>query len=174
MLNETYRRMLDHKSVIRETFMYGRRRAAGSGPKMSLIIFGQPQDRSLSAPADPGYDRSAGFRPTRWTARLLPQPGGPGLSRAVAAQLERQFGLPYTPEHIFPTTGAAGAIAHAVRAISTPGEQVLTFAPFFPEYRAVCGWHRCGTGRRAPADAGLSAQSRGAGADALPPAPPVC
>ena len=28
MLNETYRAMLDHKSVIRETFMYGKQRAA--------------------------------------------------------------------------------------------------------------------------------------------------
>ena len=31
LLNETYRRMLDHKSVIRETFMYGRQRAAQIG-----------------------------------------------------------------------------------------------------------------------------------------------
>ena len=28
MLNETYRGMLAHKSVIRETFMYGKQRAA--------------------------------------------------------------------------------------------------------------------------------------------------
>ena len=28
MLNETYRAMLAHKSVIRETFMYGKQRAA--------------------------------------------------------------------------------------------------------------------------------------------------
>ena len=31
MLNETYRGMLAHKSVIRETFMYGRQRAAQIG-----------------------------------------------------------------------------------------------------------------------------------------------
>ena len=31
MLNETYRRMLAHKSVIRETFMYGKQRAAEIG-----------------------------------------------------------------------------------------------------------------------------------------------
>lgn len=40
----------------------------------------------------------------------------------------------YGPEHIFPTTGAAGAIAHAVRAVTEPGDEVLAFAPFFPEY----------------------------------------
>ena len=31
MLNETYRAMLNNKSVIRETFMYGRQRAAQIG-----------------------------------------------------------------------------------------------------------------------------------------------
>ena len=31
MLNETYRGMLAHKSVIRETFMYGKQRAAQIG-----------------------------------------------------------------------------------------------------------------------------------------------
>ena len=31
MLNETYRAMLAHKSVIRETFMYGKQRAAEIG-----------------------------------------------------------------------------------------------------------------------------------------------
>ena len=31
-------------------------------------------------------------------------------------------------------TGAAGAIAHAIRAVTQPGDEVLTFAPYFPEY----------------------------------------
>ena len=32
------------------------------------------------------------------------------------------------------TCGAAGAVAHAVRCVTAPGDEVLTFAPFFPEY----------------------------------------
>lgn len=40
----------------------------------------------------------------------------------------------YTANHIFPTTGAAGAVAHAVRCVTKPGDEVLTIAPFFPEY----------------------------------------
>ena len=40
----------------------------------------------------------------------------------------------YTGKHIFPTTGAAGAVAHAVRCVTNPGDEVLTFAPYFPEY----------------------------------------
>ncbi len=34
-----------------------------------------------------------------------------------------------------PTTGAAGAIAHAIRAVTKPGDEVLTFAPYFPRVR---------------------------------------
>ena len=37
MLNETYRAMLGNKSVIRETFMYGKKRAAEIGYELSLI-----------------------------------------------------------------------------------------------------------------------------------------
>ena len=31
-------------------------------------------------------------------------------------------------------TGAAGAIARALRCVSQPGDEILTFAPYFPEY----------------------------------------
>ena len=46
MLNETYRAMLNNKSVIRETFMYGRQRAAQIG---SENVF----DYSLGNPSVP-------------------------------------------------------------------------------------------------------------------------
>ena len=32
-------------------------------------------------------------------------------------------------------SGAAAALAHAFRAVTVPGDSILTFAPFFPEYR---------------------------------------
>ena len=31
-------------------------------------------------------------------------------------------------------SGAAGALAHAFRLVTVPGDEILTFAPFFPEY----------------------------------------
>ena len=42
--------------------------------------------------------------------------------------------MEYTGNHIFPTTGAAGALAHALRCVTKPGDEVLIFAPYFPEY----------------------------------------
>ena len=134
MLNETYRGMLAHKSVIRETFMYGKQRAAQIGYEN---VF----DYSLGNPSVPC--------PEQFTAAMqellaqedpvalhgyCPSQGDPEFRTAVAAHLNRIFGLPYAQKDIFPTTGAAGAIAHAVRAVTRPGDEVLTFAPYFPEY----------------------------------------
>ena len=144
MLNETYRAMLGRKSVIRETFMYGRQRAAQIGAEN---VF----DYSLGNPSVPC---PAQF--TRAMEQLLaegdpvdlhgycPSQGDPGFRAAVAAHLAEKFGLDYRAEDIFPTTGAAGAIAHAIRAVTKPGDEVLTFAPYFPEY----GPYVEGTGAR--------------------------
>ena len=59
----------------------------------------------------------------------------PSVRAAVAENLRRRFGVPYTADHIFMTTGAAGALAHALRCVAVPGQAVVTFAPFFPEYK---------------------------------------
>jgi aspartate aminotransferase len=58
----------------------------------------------------------------------------PSVRTAVAESLKKRFGIPYEMDHIFMTSGAAGAIAHAVRMIAKAGDEILTFAPFFPEY----------------------------------------
>ena len=70
---------------------------------------------------------------SRWThgaARLQSFLTIPSVRQAVAESLNRRFGMDYTMNHIFMTTGAAGALAHALRAVTKPGDEVLTFAPF--------------------------------------------
>ena len=134
MLNETYRAMLGHKSVIRETFMYGKQRAAEIGYEN---VF----DYSLGNPSVPCPDKFTKAMQTLLAEEepvalhgYCPSQGDPGFRTAVAARLAKTFGLPYEQKDIFPTTGAAGAIAHAIRAVTKPGDEVLTFAPYFPEY----------------------------------------
>lgn len=60
--------------------------------------------------------------------------GIPSVREKVAASLNKRFGMNYTKDHIFMTSGAAGAVAHALRCVTEPGDEVITFAPFFPEY----------------------------------------
>lgn len=63
-----------------------------------------------------------------------PSLGITSVREAIAASLERRFGIPYRKEHIFMASGAAGALAHAFRLVTEPGDEIVTFAPFFPEY----------------------------------------
>ena len=149
MLNETYRGMLAHKSVIRETFMYGKQRAAQIGYEN---VF----DYSLGNPSVPCPEQFTAAMQELLTQEdpvalhgYCPSQGDPEFRTAVAAHLNRTFGLPYAQKDIFPTTGAAGAIAHALRAVTRPGDEVLTFAPYFPEYGPyveapvpISGWCR--------------------------------
>ena len=144
MLNETYRGMLNHKSVIRETFMYGKQRAAEIGYENVFdYSLGNP-----SVPCPPQFTLAMqNLLDTEEPVDLhgyCPSQGDPGFRTAVAKHLAKTFALPYQQKHIFPTTGAAGAIAHAIRAVTQPGDEVLTFAPYFPEY----GPYVEGTGAR--------------------------
>ena len=134
MINQTYREMLGHKSVIRELSEYATERGRQIG-------YDNVFDFSLGNPSVPTPDSF-----TRTCIRLLeqeepvrlhgysPSLGIPEVKEKIAASLNRRFKMAYTGNHIFPTTGAAGALAHALRAVTKPGDDVLVFAPFFPEY----------------------------------------
>ena len=60
--------------------------------------------------------------------------GIPEVRTKVAESLNRRFGMNYTADHIFMASGAAGALSHAFRLVAEAGDEIITFAPFFPEY----------------------------------------
>lgn len=149
MICETYRAMLGGKSVIRELSEQAARMAA-EGREVYDFSLGNPSvpvpkafnDRvaQLLAEGDPmlvhGYSPSLGI---------------PSVRKKIAASLRRRFGVPYTAQDIFMASGAAGALAHAFRLVTKPGDEILTFAPYFPEY----GPYTAGAGltlRVVPAD----------------------
>ena len=135
MLNQHFIDMCGQKSVIRELFMYGRERAAEIG-------YDNVFDYSLG---NPSVAPPENF--TMEMIRLLnecepvslhgysPTLGIDSAREAVSKSLNDRFDMQYEKKDIFMVSGAAGAIAHAVRAVTTPGDEVITFAPFFPEYR---------------------------------------
>ncbi|UWP59250.1 pyridoxal phosphate-dependent aminotransferase [Ruminococcus gauvreauii] len=135
MIAELYRNMLGAKSVIRETFAYGSRRAEEIGYEN---VF----DYSLGNPSVPAPDklteRLISLLETKSPAELhgySPTLGNQEAREAVAKSLSDRFHMDYKAEHIFMTNGAASSIAHALRAVTVPGDTVLTFAPYFPEYQ---------------------------------------
>ena len=134
MVNEQYKAMLNGKSQIRVLSEYATKRGQEIGYEN---VF----DYSLGNPSVPA--------PQEFTDAMIellqnedpmtlhgysPSLGITSVRAAVAASLSERFGVPYTFEEIFMTSGAAGAIAHALRAVTKPGDEVVTFAPYFPEY----------------------------------------
>jgi aspartate aminotransferase len=65
----------------------------------------------------------------------MPNAGYPETRTAVAAHLGARHGLPFTADHIVMTCGAGGALNVILKALLDPGDEVLTPAPFFVEYR---------------------------------------
>ena len=135
MIAQHYKDMLGAKSVIRQISEWSTARGAEIGYEN---VF----DYSLGNPSVPAPQKFTdvclnllehvdpvmlhGYTPTLTL---------PDVRAKVAESLNRRFGMDYTGDHIFMTTGAAGALAHAVRCIAVPGQNIVTFAPFFPEYR---------------------------------------
>ena len=134
MVNEFYKEMTGKESVIRKFFDFSRQRIAEMGPD-SVINF------SLGNPSVPTTDSltEAMQDLLRETDPVVlhgysPTLGQPSTRKAIAESLNRRFGMNYEDIHIFPTSGAAGALSHALRAVTKPGDEVITFAPYFPEY----------------------------------------
>ncbi|MBO1267032.1 aminotransferase class I/II-fold pyridoxal phosphate-dependent enzyme [Arthrobacter cavernae] len=62
------------------------------------------------------------------------------LREAVAAHQQRFYGLTPDPEtEVIVTTGATEGIAAALLAFIEPGDEVLTFEPFYDSYGAIIG-----------------------------------
>ena len=54
---------------------------------------------------------------------------------AIAKNLNGRFGTSFTQDNIIMTVGAAGGMNVVLKTIVNPGDEVITFAPFFGEYR---------------------------------------
>lgn len=134
MIAENYKEMLNAKSVIREMSAFAVQRGEEIG-------YDNVFDYSLGNPSVPV--------PEHFTEVMIdllqnkspielhgysPSLGIPSVRQKIADSLSKRFGMCYKEEHIFMTSGAAGALAHAIRSVTEPGDEVLTFAPFFPEY----------------------------------------
>ena len=134
MISEFYKDMTGKGSVIREFFAYSMERAKVVGSEnVYNFSLGNP-----SVPAPENFTKAmedllANEEPVHLHG-YSPTLGIDSTRKAIADSLNRRFGMNYGPEHIFPTTGAAGALSHAMRCVVKEGDEVITFAPYFPEY----------------------------------------
>ena len=63
-----------------------------------------------------------------------PAPGLPWVRDKVAEDLNRRFGTNYTAGDLYLTAGASAALAIVMKAVLLPGDEIIQFAPYYPEY----------------------------------------
>ncbi len=135
MLNSEFVEMTKHQNTIRLISVYGSQRAAQIGAENVFdYSLGNP-----SVPVPDSFKKAVAEIMDKYSDLAVhgysPVPGIPQVRQAVADSLNRRFGMHYGMEHIFMAVGAAGAVAHAVRAVlQEPGDEIMVFAPFFSEY----------------------------------------
>jgi N-succinyldiaminopimelate aminotransferase len=72
--------------------------------------------------------------------QYAPGKGIPELRQAVSAHQQRFYGLAPDPDtEVIVTTGATEGIAASLMAFVGPGDEVLTFEPFYDSYGAIIG-----------------------------------
>lgn len=134
MYNEEMLQLGKEPSVIRELFAYGAARKAEIGAdKVFDFSIGNPSVPAPAKVADTiceltqqpaaalhAYSQSAGIAEVR---------------QAVADNLNSRFGTNYSAANIYMTCGAAGSLSISIKALLEADEEIITIAPFFPEYR---------------------------------------
>lgn len=135
MISKKMEGLVKNSSVIRAMFEEGKR-LAGIYGKENVYDFslGNPSveppdavsEAILAVASDPntnyvhGYMNNAGYEEVRL---------------AVAKSINAKFGTAFSENNIVMTVGAAGGMNVVLKTLVNPGEEVITFAPFFGEYR---------------------------------------
>lgn len=134
MYNKTMYELGSHRSVIRDLFEFGKKRAAEVGAdKVYDFSLGNP-----NVPAPDGVKEAA--------ERLLAMPdntvlhgytsaqGDAEVRKAVADNINARFGAGVSPDLIYMTCGAAASLTVTLNALYEDGDEFILLAPFFPEY----------------------------------------
>lgn len=129
-----YKLMINEGSVIRKMYKKALDRAEQIGYEN---VF----DYSLGNPSVPVPDefnqemiRLLTSNDVKHLHEYSPNEGIKEVREAIAKSLKLRFGINYKAEHIFMTAGATSAIAHSIRCVTKMNDEVIVFAPFFPEY----------------------------------------
>jgi len=121
-------------SVIREIFEYSKLRSGQIGAEN---VF----DFSLGNPSIP-----APAIVTQTMQKLLAEedpvslhgytsgPGDIAVRKKLAENIRARFGFAADPTLMYMTCGAAASLTVSLKAILTPGDEVILLAPYFPEY----------------------------------------
>ena len=123
------------RSEIREAFAFAQARAAEIGAdKVDDFSIGNPSVPAPETVAQAVHELVERVDPVKLHG-YTPAQGDGEVRRALAEDLNRRYGTAYGPDDFYLTAGAAGALCCVLSALGCPGDQFVTFAPYFPEYK---------------------------------------
>ncbi|MBR0059984.1 MAG: pyridoxal phosphate-dependent aminotransferase [Selenomonadaceae bacterium] len=123
------------KSTIRTIFEFGRKRAAEVGEENIFdFSLGNPNVPTPEFVRDAAIEILQTYEPSAVHGYTV-APGNPKVRETLAASINARFGTHFTGKNLFVTSGAAAAITICFKALAEPGDEFITFAPYFPEYK---------------------------------------
>ena len=123
------------KSTIRTIFEFGRKRAAEVGEENIFdFSLGNPNVPTPDFVRDAAIDILQTYEPSAVHGYTV-APGNPNVRETLAANINARFGTKFAGKNLFVTSGAAAAITICFKALAEAGDEFITFAPSFPEYK---------------------------------------
>ena len=136
MIAEKMKPLVENNSAIRTMFEEGKRMAAIYGAE-------NVYDFSLGNPNVPAPEavnqaivQVLAEEESTFVHGYMSNAGYEDVRQAVAESLNERFGTHFGMQNIIMTVGAASGMNIILKTILNPGDQVLTFAPYFLEYGA--------------------------------------
>lgn len=133
--NQTNQALGEKRSVIREIFEYAKVRAAEiGGENVFDFSIGNP---SVPAPdcVNEAIKRIVDEMPSVLLHGYTSAQGDPTVRKVIADYINERFGTRVTADHLYMTCGAAASLTISIHAVAVPGEEFITFAPYFTEYK---------------------------------------
>jgi len=139
MIAEKMKGLVNNNSAIRAMFEEGKRLASIYGAENVYdFSLGNP-----NVPAPEALNKAIiDILNTEETTKIhgyMSNAGFEEVRQAVADSLNKRFDTSFNASNIIMTVGAAGGLNSILKALINPGDEVLTFAPYFLEYRAYVG-----------------------------------
>ena len=136
MISEKMRGYVENSSAIRAMFEEGKKMADQFGAENVYdFSLGNP---NVPAPAEVknAIEEILKNEDARMVHGYMNNAGYEDVREAVATSLNQRFGTAFHKENILMTVGAAGGMNVLMKTLLNPGDEVMTFAPYFGEYRA--------------------------------------
>lgn len=123
------------KSTIRTIFEYGKERAKVVGEdNIYDFSLGNPNVPTPEFVKEAIFDILNEEEPCEVHGYTVAA-GDPKVRGTLALSINERFGTAFSMENLFLTCGAAASITICFKALAEEGDEFITFAPYFPEYK---------------------------------------